>query len=241
MKQFAGDIIVLHMCSKNHNHMMYGFWNTEWDRQNFLIFWAIFCPFTTPTALMIHKNQSFEKKNEKNVWRYYPFYIYMYAINEHHMIYGSWNVRCDWQKFLSFCVFFCPFIPLATRKIRILKLQKAPGDIIISHICTINDNHMMYGSSDMERDRQNFLLFWTIFCPFTPKPPQQQPTKWKSKKKLKKKKNAWRYHHFTIVQQKSWSYAILFLRYSAWQMSLLFFPFGYFLFFYSTNSPKNQN
>ena len=26
----------------------------------------------------------------------------------------------------------------------------------------------MHGSFDMEHDRQNFLLFWAMFCPFTP-------------------------------------------------------------------------
>ena len=26
------------------------------------------------------------------------------------------------------------------------KMKKRPGDIIILHMCTINDNHMMYGS-----------------------------------------------------------------------------------------------
>ena len=26
------------------------------------------------------------------------------------------------------------------------KMKKMPGDIIISHICTIHDNQMMYGS-----------------------------------------------------------------------------------------------
>ena len=26
------------------------------------------------------------------------------------------------------------------------KLKKPPGDIITLHMCTINDNHMMYGS-----------------------------------------------------------------------------------------------
>ena len=26
------------------------------------------------------------------------------------------------------------------------KMKKTPGDIIILHICTINENHMMYGS-----------------------------------------------------------------------------------------------
>ena len=31
------------------------------------------------------------------------------------------------------------------------KLKKTPGDIIILHVCTINDNHMMYGSSTEPR------------------------------------------------------------------------------------------
>ena len=48
------------------------------------------------------------------------------------------------------------------------KMKKTPGGIIILHIHTINDNHMMYGSSDVEQDRQNFLSFVAIFCPFTP-------------------------------------------------------------------------
>ena len=85
------------------------------------------------------------------------------------MIHGSKNIRSDTQKFLSFCVIFCPFSPLTTWKIKILKLKKkTPGDIIILQICTINDNHMMYDSWDMEHDRQKFLSFWTLFCPFTP-------------------------------------------------------------------------
>ena len=43
------------------------------------------------------------------------------------------------------------------------KMKKALGDIIILHMCTINDNHIMYGSWDMECLRQIFLSFWTIF------------------------------------------------------------------------------
>ena len=43
------------------------------------------------------------------------------------------------------------------------KLKNAPGDIIILQMCTINENHMMYGSSDMDCDGQHFLSFWTIF------------------------------------------------------------------------------
>ena len=74
MKKFTGDIMVLHMCSKNH--MMYSSWDTEWDRQNFLSIWAISWPFFHPPHPNDPKNQNFEKnknKNKKNAWRYYPF------------------------------------------------------------------------------------------------------------------------------------------------------------------------
>ena len=62
------------------------------------------------------------------------------------------------------------------------KLKKAPGDIIILHMCSINETHMMYGSWDIERDRQILLSFWTIFCLFTPNNPKSQ--NFETKKKL---------------------------------------------------------
>ena len=52
---------------------------------------------------------------------------------------------------------------LTTQKPKILKLKKTPGDIIILQVCTINDNYMMYGSCDMEPNRQNFLSFCRLF------------------------------------------------------------------------------
>ena len=159
--------------------MIYGSWDTEWDRQTFCVILGHFLPFYHPANNP--KNQNFEKKWKKCL-EIFSFYTYMCTINEHHMMYGSWNIRCDRQKFLSFWAIFCPFSPLTTWKIKILTLKKTPGDIIL-HICTINDNHMMYGSWDMEHDRQNFLSFWTIFCPFTPL--------WSQKIKILKK---WKKH-----------------------------------------------
>ena len=108
------------------------------------------------------------------------------------MIYGSWNIRCDRQKFLTFWVFCCTFSPLTTWKIKTLTLKKTPGNIIILHICNINDNHMMYGSWDKEHDRHNFLSFWTVFCPFTHLCTQ------KINFFLKNGKNTWRYHFTNI-------------------------------------------
>ena len=43
-KKIAGDIIILHMCTKNHNHMRYSSWDTKWDR--------IFCHFGSFFALL---------------------------------------------------------------------------------------------------------------------------------------------------------------------------------------------
>ena len=65
--------------------------------------------------------------------------------------------------------YFLPFYPANNLKNQNCeKMKNKPGDIIILHLYTTNDNRMMYGSWDMERDRQNFFSFWTIFCPFTP-------------------------------------------------------------------------
>ena len=39
------------------------------------------------------------------------FYTYMCTVNEDNMIYGSWNIRCNRQKFLSFGPFFALSAP----------------------------------------------------------------------------------------------------------------------------------
>ena len=88
------------------------------------------------------------------------------------------------------------------------------GDIFL-HMCTINENHVMYSSWNMERNRQNFFSFWTIFCPFTILT---------TRKKIfeKKEKNAWRYHHCTQVCHIWHTHHVWFLRYEAWHNFLSF-------------------
>ena len=45
-KQTPGDIIILHKCIKNHNHMLYCSWDIMCDRSNcYSSFGAIFLPF----------------------------------------------------------------------------------------------------------------------------------------------------------------------------------------------------
>ena len=82
------------------------------------------------------------------------------------MVPETWNTT---ENFLSFWTICCPFIPLNNPQHQYFEnMKQTPGDIIILHMCTINDNHMMYGSWNMESDGENILSFWTIFCPFTP-------------------------------------------------------------------------
>ena len=122
-----GDIIILHKCTINGNHMMYDSWDMKRDR--------LFCHFGLFFALLHSppnnpKNQNFEK-----------------------------------LKKISF-------------------YTRAPKIIIIC-----------YSFLDMVRNECNcYFSLWVIFCPFTTLTTQ----------KVKIKKNAWRYHYFTIVYQKSW-------------------------------------
>ena len=68
----------------------------------------------------------------------------------------------------NFRLFFALLLPKNLKNQNFERMKKTPGDIIILHMCTINDNHMMYGPLDMECDEQNFLSFKTIICTFTP-------------------------------------------------------------------------
>ena len=54
MKKTPWDIIILHKCTKNHDHILHYFWDTMCDGYNsYFLFWAIFCPFTPLTTLKI--------------------------------------------------------------------------------------------------------------------------------------------------------------------------------------------
>ena len=113
MKKIAGDILIWHMCTKNYNHMMYGSWDTEWDRQNlfsirlarqnFLSFKAIFCP-----PLEDQENQNFQKL-KKNTWRHYHF-THVHHIWQYHV----WFPRYGAQQAEVFVILdsFLPFYPL---------------------------------------------------------------------------------------------------------------------------------
>ena len=144
------------------------------------------------------------------MWRYYHF-THLY---HKWQSYDVWFVRYKVWQTGCFVILdhFLPFYPPNNPKYQNLeKVKKTPGDIITLHMCTINNNHMMYGSWDFKHNGQNILSFGQFFSHLPPKNTKNQNTE-------KMKKSTWRYYHFTQVYQISWSYAILSLRYGMWQM-----------------------
>ena len=105
------EISSSYKCVQKSQYMMYGSWDqsqSDTDRI-FLSLWAIFCPLPTPPPpplLMITNIKILKKKFKKMPGDMILLYIHMY----HHAIYGSWNIRCNRQKFSSF---WGPFFALS--------------------------------------------------------------------------------------------------------------------------------
>ena len=117
----------------------------------------------------------------------------MCTINQDHMMYGSWDIKCKGQSFLS-------FEPPNNQKNQNFEKIKMPGEIIILHLCTTNDNHMMNGSWDTDRIFRHFGLFLPFY-----------PTNNPEKKKLLE------IYYFTKVYHKWQPYDTWFRRHEVQQ------------------------
>ena len=130
--------------------MKYGSLNAAWDRQNFLSFWAIFCPFTPFFALPLpYRPRKSKFWNEKKHLQLLPWIPWMTMIWCMVPEIGTATDILDYFILARFFPFYPPPPPLTTWKIKILKNEKTPGDIML-HKCTKNHDHM--------------LLFFKIRC-----------------------------------------------------------------------------
>ena len=133
----------------------------------FLPFYSTLPPSNNP------ENQHFEKM-EKTLEDI--IIVHMNTINQNHVMYDFWDMERNRQNLFLLWTIFCPFTPppppLTTQRIKILKKWKKPRDIIILHKCTIDDNHMIYGSWDINSNSQNFVIFFALLPPL-------QSKKWK--------------------------------------------------------------
>ena len=104
----------LHMRTINEDNMMNHSWDIRHDKLSFLSFWVIFCPLTFLTIWTIKIFKKMKKKMPENIS----------TTNDDQMMYDSWDMEYHRQNFLSFRTIFCPFTPLTTQKIKILKKWK---------------------------------------------------------------------------------------------------------------------
>ena len=155
------------------------------------IFFCHFGPFLALSSQLLTPKIKIWK-NVKNTWRCYAFTHVYHKWRSHDV----WFLRYK-AEFFVILGHFLPFDPPNSPKNQNFekneKKTTTTGDITILHMCFINENHMMYGSWDMERDRQNFFSLTTFFLFIYPLTTQKIRI-------LKNEKNAWRYHllKFTI-------------------------------------------
>ena len=227
--------------------MIYNSWDKDRDRLKLVIL-GHFLPFyPRPSPLKSTKVKFW--KIGKHCWIYHP------------KITISWDTEWDRMDVLSFWAYFCPFtslIILKTKYLKKWKWKKVPGDFILLHMCTINEDHMIYGSWNswnIRCNRQIFLSFLAIFCLFNP-PPPPSPTWWPVITKFWNiGKNNWRYYHFTHVRHEWQSHDVSFLSewdmecngqnlLSLWTSDWYYFYFSFFAIFCSfapPNDPIKQN
>ena len=164
---------------------MYGLCDIRHDRHCFFVILGHFLPFDPLNNPLKSKFW----KNEKRAWRYYFT-----------LLYHKWPSRDAWfsiyevqQNFLSFCIIFSPFTPLATQKTKTLKNWKKDLEISSFYIClpqmTVTWCMVPQIWSTIDRILANFL-------PYPNNNPEIEILK-------KWKKKPWRYHHFTVRCTKS--------------------------------------
>ena len=129
------------MCTINEDLMMYGSWDIKARQTEFFEILGHFLPFGPPNN---PKNQNFEKM-KKILGDIIT--LHLCTTNGDHVITvpGIWSATdIIFYHFGPIFALLSPNNPPENRNFE--KMKKRPGDIIILQKCTINENHMIYGS-----------------------------------------------------------------------------------------------
>ena len=167
MKTFAGDIIILQMCTKNHNHMRCSSWDTKWDRifYHFGPFFALLTPFPLTT----------QKTKILNKWKkHLGMSLFWTCATKNTIIWRiltqTWSA-CTGISFCYFRPFFALLLHYIPQKIKFGKnvkkhLEKLPFYTCVPIIKIICTPDMMYASWDMKFNRQIYSAILGNFSPF---------------------------------------------------------------------------
>ena len=193
------------MCTINQDHMMYGSWDMKCNRQNFFVILGHFLPFYPP--LTAQKMKISKMKKHLEISSFYTSVLKIMIIG--YTVPEIWNVTDVIAIFiLSYTIPFCP--PTA-QKLKISKQWKK--DLQISSFYTLVPKIIIicYTISEIWHVSDVIIFILGNFLPFyPPNSPKNEISKhWKHILEISS---------FYTSVLKSWSYAILFLRYGAWQM-----------------------
>ena len=113
-----------------------------------------------------HLLMNFKKPEKSEFWKNEKKFTHVYQKPQ-------WctvpEIQSQNEFFLSFWAIFCPFTPNLPRppsppshnypeNQNLEKMKKASGDVIILNLSNNKQNHMMYAYSDMECNRQFFVI-----------------------------------------------------------------------------------
>ena len=157
-KKTPGDIIILHKCTKNHDHRLYCSWDMAHGRYNcYFSFWVIFCPFTPLTAQKMKISKKITKCLEiSSFYTSVPkIMIICCTVPE------IWRVA-DVIVIFHFVLYFALLPPHSLKNRNLNEMKKY---LKISSFYTSVPWHDVWF---LRYDRQNFLSFWVIFCHVTP-------------------------------------------------------------------------
>ena len=104
-KKITGDIIILHMCTKNHNHMRYSPCDTEWGT-----FWPFFALYLPPPP---QQQQQPRKPKFEEMKKVSGEVIILNLCNKKHnqIMYAYSDMDCNRHFFVILGFFFLLFYP----------------------------------------------------------------------------------------------------------------------------------
>ena len=134
--------------------MIYSLWQTEIG--NFRSIFALLLPYKPKISKLW--------KHGKNCWRSSSYS----CVQKFTIIWCTvLEIRSE-TEFFVILGHFLPFYPSNDPENQNFeKMKRISGNTIHLHMCSINEDHMMYDSWNIRYKRHNFLSFWTIFCAFT--------------------------------------------------------------------------
>ena len=145
-------------------------------------FFALLTP--TPHSPQQQPRESKFWKNGKN---HLEMSFYTSTINGNHVIYGSWDMKCNWHNFLVILGHFLPFYhPTFPKNENIKKMKKT---LNISSFYTSVPKIMIIGYAvpGIRRVTDVIVIFYFgLFFALLPPPPSPNSPKNKNFKKLKK-------------------------------------------------------